>query len=298
MSEDIDFTEIDELMAEMDNDIQTKRAIAVDVSTDEVVIEKKSSAKKTKPKVKVSKTKPKTEPEDQPEKPVEYKPNPRVGKFMDMVHPMSDMSIEPRPDRQAPPVVIKKTVAAQAIILVESDIEPDSDVIDDAVDDGLDLEENYEIDEVDSEFDTSVLTKEEDAVEPPEIDEIINMGGESTLGVGYDTSYSDLDVPFLENVEVEKRPLGGNVLATNDIEITETPQEPKETPSNYNVDTAVPIAKSQPDKKDKTTPSKSNKKRSKLGMVMLNIALILSIALLLVIVGFAAYLSGAFEGLF
>lgn len=310
MSEDIDFTEIDELMAAMDKDVKIKQSIAAEAEPKKTVVKKKAVKKQpsvvsrrpavVKPSAKPiseqtkgdyeiievkSHTNKKLDDAKIEEPAVEYQPNPKTGKFMDVVHPMSDMSAETRPDRKSPPTVIASNVAAQAIIMVDPGIKPDMES--ESIDDGPDDTEEVSVTDDDvPEFEIEAFVEEEITVAPVELDEMPDI--EPALGP--DKVYGDIDMPFLENVTVEKRPLGGGDPSARAIEPSDklTAGHSDLDPSNSHADNRV---------KSRKTPARTSKKH-KVVSVILYVILILSIILLGVLVGAMAYLSGMLEGLF
>lgn len=312
MSEDIDFAEIDKMMAAMEDDTKTKRSIAADVSGDNTVVKKTTVKPKAKIKSKSKKIVDNTPKEKTPEivavkigtkpKTAEKKPsprtvpNPKTGKFMDLVHPMSDMSSETRPDRKAPPVVVVKTVASQAISMssVVGSIK-DEPVATGNLEDALDL--GMTVEDALAEFQAEVT----DTVEKSLVDELDRLQ-DSTDGSADDMSYHEFDAPFLENVDVEKRPLGGDAIDDNpaDTQPINVGREQKSTPC---ADEPTRFNKKQSRKQRKEaaklakTQAKHSKKHSGLG-TFFNIVLVLAIITLGYIVGAIAYLSGMLEGLF
>jgi hypothetical protein len=318
MSEDIDFKEIDDLMAAMSDDAQAKKSIAAEVSADQPVIKKKASEPKAKPTAKAkptTKTKPapktdgevvdvkvnsKSAPEPEAELEVEFKPNPKTGHYMDLVHPMSDMATTERPDRKAPPVVIVKTVAAGAISLVSPDAT--SDINDPPADEVL-VDEPQEpkdddddiLDDIIGEVDAIV-----DAAAADESDDLDRLADE--------LSYGDLETPFLENVKVEKRPLGGGELEEREIRLKELAEAEENRTINQAKEEAADEDfisdknhtnwASDPKKQPETPPKQPAKKKTHGALsVFLYILLIVLLVILGGAIGVLAYFSGLFEGL-
>ncbi|GHU08750.1 hypothetical protein FACS189431_5600 [Alphaproteobacteria bacterium] len=314
MSEDIDFKEIDDLMAAMDGDAKVEKAIAAEASVDKPVVKKKVSKPKARPAAKAKPTpktdgeivsvkihsKPAPKPEAEPE--IEYKPNPKTGHYMDLVHPMSDMTADERPDRKAPPVVIVKTVAAGAINLVspEATSEIDDEVVEDVLIDELPESEADDddilagiIDEVD------VVVEEETTNEPDELDRLAD-----------ELSYDDLETPFLEHVKVEKRPLGGGEPTEREIKLSELAKAEENRPVNRAREEAADqefvsdkdhIEWASGTKKSSEKPAKPAKPAKQKSHGAVNALLYILLIVLLIILGGAigvlAYFSGLLEGL-
>ena len=312
MSEDIDFAEIDKMMAAMENDTKTKRSIAADVSSDKTVVKKNTAkprpkmtsvpktkktndadSKKSMPEIVPVKIGTKPKPEE-PEGPPKILPNPKTGKFMDLVHPMSDMSSEVRPDRKAPPIVVVKTVATQAISMSNTSEQP-KDVSESAVvtEEVVDL--SLTVEDALAEFQAEMAEVAEKSIANE-----LGQLRDSVDELADEADYYEFDAPFLENVDVEKRPLGGDSGATTlDDESQKLNSDGPAKPELDNVGPAKKKLRKQKKEAGKLakTQTKRSKKSSGFG-TFLNIILVLSIITLGYILGSIAYLSGMLEGLF
>ncbi|MDR2523924.1 MAG: hypothetical protein LBC95_00030 [Candidatus Nomurabacteria bacterium] len=261
MSDDIDFTKIDKIMAEMEDDKNFVRAVAADVAKSEAAVEtkaptkakakttRKSPTKKTAPKKSPAQKKPRPaapETEDggalvkvniltksKPEIP-EVKPNPRTGKYMDLVNPLSDMSIQgDRPGNPLPEIIIvedepddEPVEITTKVIAVVEEVEVDDPDMGPTVGELMDEYEAGADEDDEPEIEPEPTPQPQPDEEPEGADDDPNGDRPfddimAELGDDDELSFSDLEKPFLENVAVEQRPLGGGDPVVKEINLNE-----------------------------------------------------------------------------
>ncbi|MDR3125991.1 MAG: hypothetical protein LBU20_02910 [Candidatus Nomurabacteria bacterium] len=173
------------------------------------------------------------------EEEVVFQPNPKVGKFMDIVSPLSDMSITgARPSKNdvkittPSPILIAETSVAAATITVPSDdfVEKDDLVADREriAESGLDPDasigdladklEDIPDEEPEDVFD-DILQSLADGGDQPS-DETADDVEEELEKLADILDIPDHSDAFLENVEIAKRPLGGGEEAVGAIGAT------------------------------------------------------------------------------
>jgi len=253
MSDDIDFTEIDKLIADMGEDTDVKRAISADTTQMGSIFKKKGAEAKPKPRPKTLEVERIIVNRSLTGSGVQYRPNPKTGRFMDMVRPTSNKPVVVRSEpvtRQAspptlPPPVVTKIVTSQAVLAVEPDNNQST------------------ADDLDIKLDVYEAENSVEATKEP--------------------SYNDIDTPFLSNVKVAKRPLGGGtaISRTSDLPLDPEADLPP-----------VPEKKKNKLAKQQVGVYKAASRTDKLAR---NLLILAGIGLV-VIVGLVAYKSGMFKG--
>jgi hypothetical protein len=182
--------------------------------------------------VKVKK-KPAPEPEE-----IVYQPNPKTGKFMDIVSPLSDMSIQgARPlksdvknQKNETLLITETSVVAIAPIVADEDdtIEKDDLVADRerieeagldpdaAIGDLTDQLEEIADDDADDDLD-DILQSFDSDTETEVADEVADEAQDELEKLADILDMPDHTEAFLENVEVAKRPLGGGEEAVSSM---------------------------------------------------------------------------------
>lgn len=253
---------------------------------------------------------------EEPETPV-YKPNPRVGRFMDMVDPKNDMKT---PKKTSIPITPITTVVETTQTVVETVEEirqiPEEDIDDydriqksgldpeATIEEMMELGEPEEEDQADDEFLEEMMNSLGEDIDS-EINEPEITEDESAKAAADILDFPDRSDAFLSNAEIEKRPLGGSAVAASVMMMENddvTPFSPSITPekpelntpetskiSNKELKKSDKIAK----KQAKALPSKQ-KKTSKVRQTLLYFALILLLAILGGSLGALAYFSGLF----
>jgi hypothetical protein len=203
--------------------------------------------------VKVKK-KPAPEPEIEE---VVFQPNPKTGKFMDIVSPLSDMSIQgTRPLKddvkntsQTPILITETSVVATVTTPVAAEdeyIEKDDKIADRERIEEAGLNPDAAIGDLANQLED---ISDDDSSDP--LDDILQSfdGGED----GVETEIADdvesdlekladiLDIPdhsdaFLENVEISKRPLGGGEEAASVIGATAVAEAELDTPASDEIE--------------------------------------------------------------
>jgi len=277
MSEDIDFTEIDRLMSAMDDDVDLKKNIAADAASGESTKRKRRAAPKPEPK-----PLPIADPDAVTVKvgprPTQHQPNPRTGRFMDMVRTPASTPTGPVSGPVAPPpIVVTKVVETQTVAIIDTEPEPEleSALVPEPSSLRPEPELDLAVDDTSPETGFGLDTILMDVVDEPAM-------------AADDTDYNSIDTPFLKNVQVEKRPLGGSGTT-----MSQRP-EPTETPATK----AKPERKSRRERKaERATERTMLPKKTKSSKAM-KVILIVTGVLFLAVVGVAAYSSGVFEGIF
>ncbi|MDR1197304.1 MAG: hypothetical protein LBL08_03490 [Candidatus Nomurabacteria bacterium] len=268
---ELDFEELDQVMDDMKDSDNITKSIAADVAKIEeikkvsdkpkpvkpAVTTKKPAAKKTTAPKKKPAEKPKSKKSDEGErvfvkvltKPPEpevitFQPNPKTGKFMDLVSPLSDMSIQgERPKLDA---ATEELPAAEEFVIENAPV--DEPVDNEPVAEELTMEEEPTVEVVSvsevevrerlnnagldpdatlEELDESFEEPETDETEDEVLDSIMkDLEDEPEAEVSEVAEAAEeleqladiLDIPdhseaFLSDVEIEKRPLGGEETA-------------------------------------------------------------------------------------
>lgn len=277
--------------------------------------------------VKVKK-KPAPEPEE-----VVFQPNPKTGKFMDIVSPLSDMSIKgarPLKNDMKKVVdgasVVTETSAVEIVSVVESINEPvvpepEPIEIDNIIADreriensGLDPDESIGnlTDQLESMNDDESNDPLNDILQNFDSDPVEQVATEAVDEMDNDLEkLADiLDIPdhsdsFLENVEIAKRPLGGGEETIGAIAVAETglnasdiieakaDKEFIEDAKNVN-DWFDDKKEIKPQSDKKVKKKKANKPVKKTSNVVLYVLLIVLFVILGASLGVLAYFSGLF----
>jgi hypothetical protein len=387
MIKELNFEEIDQMMEEMGGNDNITSAIAADVAKVDDIIKKtpaktaKAPAAKKKPIVKKAAaktpaTKSTVAKKSSPKKPsageavdvkiltktqpVETKtiPNPKTGKFMDIVSPLSDMSIQgKRPTKGEEPTkeVAEVEVITSSTVVATIDDEPESEdllsELEELTVDETDLDDKpieTEVDQPASEAESepevepeselkseiepdlpveeneeSEILDDEDMALGDILDNLEGMSDDTGLvpddpGENLENLADIVDIPdhseaFLENVEIEKRPLGGGESVVSSVgsasvekvvnfgddaaeevadqEFIKDKPTPKWLESKPKVKSSQPVADSKTSKKPaKLKPPKVAKK----GSATLYVVLIILILILGGAAGALAYFSGLF----
>ena len=348
MVTELDFEELDDMMEQMDEAQDLTASIAADVAKVSPKQAAKKPAKKSPKKpaeqkpagkvVKVTKAKVATNPQkpkldvkaqtkpmpakaeegervmvrvltqyaEEPEEPV-YQPNPKVGKFMDFVSPLSDMSVEgERPNLPTPIIVVEASETTVEVVEEVSDDEDDEENRERLEKNGLDPDATVEemMDAAEPEDDDEFLEElmsslGDDIEEEPEPNE---QEGADILDM------PDRSEAFLPEVDIEKRPLGGNaVAAAMEIDPKEAAadkafaedkpderwlEQDKQKPglSKKEQKKAAKLAAKQAKKQPK--PQVPHKKKSRVGQAFLYVFLIILLLILGGSLGALAYFSG------
>lgn len=288
MSEDIDFIEIDKLMAEMEEDSRVKKEIATDV---EKVASKARQSHGEKLSANIMDVR---RPQKQPKKAehivvtskkdeVKHASQQPHGKFMDMVHPMSDMTMKVRPDRKAAPISVNQEGIKVGVSQEQE--KPSRRAI-------TSVEEVKNMREV-----SSFVPASKQASSVDELDDLMNeIDG-----------YGEIEAPFLENVQVEKRPLGGgepirksiksNRLAIDDVVDDITDFDKSFLDDGDEIDQGEG-ENSRLSRSSRSTDNEKSDKNFSIIDFILKTILVLSIIVLGIVIGWIAYVSGIFEGIF
>lgn len=250
---------------------------------------------------------------EEPEEPI-YKPNPRTGRFMDLVDPKNDMTIAKQGAKVAIPVAtIVETVETRETTVemiedvpeVSTSDAPDRDRLErSGLDPDATVEEMMELSELEDgdEFLEEMMNNlGEDIEEDSEQNDIAENDPAADI-----LSFPDRSDAFLSEVDIEKRPLGGSAVA-NSVMMADAKEEAaneafiNDEPSARQL--GVPkISKKDQKRKDKDDGGQikgmqmvsTPKKKSRAGQVLLYIALILLLAILGGALGALAYFSGLF----
>ena len=299
----------------------------------------KAEVKKPEP---VVKQETKTEPESEPEKsddgeivmvkvkkkpapepvPVVYQPNPKTGKFMDIVSPLSDMSIKgARPLKNelnnAEIEEVVPVIEAETSVIEVAPIEMDSIISDrERIENsGLDPDEPVgnladQLDEAEGEVNDSfsdILQNFDNEPEKEIAEEVMNDVEDDLEKLADILDIPDHSDAFLENVEIAKRPLGRNEEVMGAMAVTETkssapiPDMAEMKASKEFVEDTKGLDDWFDDKKEKKPKAekkakkkKADKPAKKSGNVVLYVLLIVLFVILGASLGILAYFSGLF----
>jgi hypothetical protein len=357
MVNELDFEEIDQALEDMSNLDGITNAIAEDVAKIDHVVknttskkEKKSSKNVVKNTTKKSKASEKTsskpkktsksetketnvdnndgeivmvkvkkKPVPEPEE-VVHQPNPKTGKFMDIVSPLSDMSIKGvRPSKQGgdsiDEVLISETSMVTEVTTVVADnsyMEKDDIILDRERIEGAGLDPDAAIGDLSDQLEdiSSDISEEPfgEILQSFTSDTSEKIANEIADDVSDDLErLADiLDIPdhsdaFLENVSIEKRPLGGEselpsavaaIDGTRSVANT-IKDEVSEKSVNNDIDESEKLSENNK-KNKKSNKAKSNKSAKKSSSTVLYVLLVILFVILGSSLGVLAYFSGLF----
>ena len=243
---------------------------------------------------------------EEPKTPV-YKPNPKTGRFMDIVNPNNDMTIHAK-KTPAPTIIPVATIVETSETIIE--MVEDKDVVEDSSTN----EDDRERIEKNGLNPDATIEQMMEIAEPSDnddfLDEIMNNLGEdieedlsetnSDNNVADILSFPDRSDAFLSELDIEKRPIGGSAVANTVMPVEENKITADETFVDTDTNNENTISKKEQKKINKNLKkqakytNKKPQKKSKAGQALLYIALIILLVIFGSALGALAYFSGLF----
>jgi len=318
-------TKQDRIKDKPQTDISTKKTKTAPSPSLEPISKPKPAPEKNKNEGEMVMVKVNKKPTPEPEK-VVYQPNPKTGKFMDIVSPLSDMSIQGiRPSKNnslnnikddnisvmemsaveiKTPVIEEEYIETDNIMSDRQRIENSGLNSDESIGNLSDQLENIENEE---EFLNDITENFDDSM-----DDIANEAAED-MGENLENLANILDIPdhsdsFLENVQINKRPLGSQQEAIDGMASTALADSSLITPSFSEakanrefIEDAKSLNKLFDEEKEviakdikKLNKQKNNKTANKGNNAVLYILLVVLFIILGTSLGMLAYFSGLF----